>query len=149
MSSVIVPGSPIRGSFQGEFVAPFMIQYDAAAGTYNVPLPPGAMVTDIYWFVSEAFTTSGSNASLTIGDADAVDNYADATDTALQTLDTVAAKASGAGQTKATGDYYPTGDNIKLVFTPASAGATAGKIVGGVKFFVVTNGGIPAAAAAS
>jgi uncharacterized protein YfaS (alpha-2-macroglobulin family) len=147
-TGVYVPSSPIRPSLQGLAAAPFSINYNAASGTYNVPLPPGALVFDIHYMVTEAFTTSGSNASLTIGDTDGADVYAAANDISLETVDTVAEKTSADGQTKATGDYYPTGDNIKLVFTAATAGATAGKIVGAVLYTCISNGGIPTAAAA-
>lgn len=145
--AVVIPGSAIRPSLQALAAASFAITYDTASGAYDVPLPPGALVLDVQWQVTEGFTTSGSNAALTIGDAAAADGYAKAADTALETLDTVAAKASGAGEAYATGKYYPTGGVVRLTFTKASAGATAGKIVGAVLFTCVTNGGIDAAAA--
>lgn len=126
----------------------FSLQYNDAAGTYTIPIPAGTFVHGGGTFVSQAFTTSGANASLTAGDSGSATSYMDTTDTVLQTIDTTFTPFSGAGETNATGKYYPTATNLSFVFVPAASGATAGKVVGWVKMSNVTNDGIPTAAAA-
>lgn len=141
------PGTTKRASVLADTVVHFALTYADASGTYTVPIPAGTFVKEIGTFVSEAFTTSGSNASLEIGDGSAAAGYMATTDTVLQTIDTVTTKASGAGETYATGKYYPTADTIDFAFVKASAGATAGKVVGYVQYSCVSNDGIAAAAA--
>lgn len=142
-----LPGTTKRTSALADTVVHFSFNYADASGTYQIPLPAGCFVKEIGTFVSEAFTTSGSNASLTIGDSAGAANYMAANDVVLETIDTVTTLASGAGETNATGKYYATADYIRLVFTAASAGATAGKVLGYVRYSSVSNDGIPAAAA--
>lgn len=127
----------------------FSLQYDDPSATYEIPIPAGTFVHNIGTFVTQAFTTSGSNASLTIGDDSSATNYMATTDTVLQTIDTVTTLASGAGETNATGKYYATANSLNFTFVAASAGATAGKVVGWVILSNVKFDGIPTAAAAA
>jgi hypothetical protein len=144
------PGSDeVIASLRAATLVHFSLQYDDASGTYTVPVPAGTFVHEIGTFVSEAFTTSGANAALTIGDGGAATGFMASTDTVLQTIDTVTTLASGAGETYATGKYYPTADTIDFAFTPAASGATAGKVVGFVIMSNVKLDGIPSAAAAA
>lgn len=137
----------VIAAIKSDTLVHFCLTYADASGTYTIPLPAGTFVHNIGTFVSEAFTTSGSNASLEIGDGDGASGYMATTDTVLQTIDTVVTLASGAGEAKATGDYYPTDDTLDFTFVAATAGATAGKVVGWVRLSNVKNDGIPAAAA--
>lgn len=143
------PAGEVIARTQTPTLVHFSLQYDDASGTYTIPLPAGTFVHEIGTFVSQAFTTSGSNASLAIQSNGASADYMATTDTVLQTIDTVTTLASGAGEASATGKYYATATTLDFVFVAASAGATAGKVIGWVLLSNVRNNGIPAAAAAA
>lgn len=143
------PAGEVIARIKAGTLVHFSLQYDDADGTYTIPLPAGTFVHNIGTFVSEAFTTSGANASLAVQGNGASADYMATTDTVLQTIDTVTTLASGAGEASATGKYYPTATTLDFVFVPAASGATAGKVIGWAKLSNVRNDGIPAAAAAS
>lgn len=142
-----IPGTLKRTSALTDTTVHFAITYADATGTFRINVPAGTFVKEIGTFVSQAFTTSGSNASLSIGDSSSATNYMATNDVVLETIDTVTTKASGAGETNATGKYYSSADYILLTFTAATAGATAGKVLGYVTYSCVSNDGIPVAAA--
>jgi hypothetical protein len=134
----------VRIDARGLTLCHFELGFADASGTYTIPVKAGTFVHDIGTFVTTAFTTSGSNASLAIGDGNSAAGYMATTDTALQTIDTVVTRASTSGEAYATGEYYSVDDTIDFVFVAASAGATAGKVKGFVVMSNVYNDGITA-----
>lgn len=140
------PGvSEVRIDARGLTLVHFELTYDDVAGTYTIPVKSGTFVHEIGTFVTTAFTTSGANASLTIGDGGSATGYMATTDTVLQTIDTVTMLASTAGEAYATGKFYSVDDTIDFAFVPAASGATAGKVKGFLVMSNVFNDGISAA----
>jgi len=130
-------------------VVHFSFDSNDASGTYTIPVKAGMFVHAVCTFVSEAFTTSGNNAALNIGDGGSASGYLATTDTVLQTIDTAVTTAAAGGEAYAGGKYYSADDTIDLVFLAANTGGTAGKVVGYVVLSSVRLDGIPAAAAGS
>lgn len=117
-----------------------------ASQTFTIPVKAGTFVQEVGIFVSEAFTTSGSNASLKIGDGVDDDGFLTVAATAIQTIDTVTTLASASSTAYATGKYYSVDDTIDFVFVAATAGASAGCVKGFVVLSNVSLEGIEPAA---
>jgi hypothetical protein len=117
-----------------------------ASQTFTIPVKAGTFVHEVSTFVSEAFTTSGSNASLAIGDGTSANGYLATTDTVLQTIDTATTSSRAAGEAFANGKYYAVDDTLDFVFVAAASGATAGCVKGFVVLSNVTLDGIEPAA---
>jgi hypothetical protein len=114
--------------------------------TFTIAVKAGTFVHEVCTFVSEAFTTSGSNASLAVGDGSSANGYLATTDTVIQTIDTATTSSRASGEAYANGKYYSVDDTIDFVFVAATAGATAGCVKGFVVLSNVTLDGIEPAA---
>lgn len=131
--------------------------------TFTIPVKAGTFVHKVGTFVSEAFTTSGANASLKVGDGSDDDGYLTTAQIALQTIDTTitlsdidgvidrtaatpAVRSAATQNTYCNGKYYSVDDTIDFVFVAAASGATAGCVKGFIVVSNVSNDGILAPA---
>lgn len=137
----------VLATMRAPTVVHFSFNFSDTSATYTIPVKAGTFVHAVSTFVSQAFTTSGSNAALNVGDGSSTSGFLATTDCVLQTIDTAVTTSAAGGEAYAGGKYYSADDTIDFVFLAADAGATAGKVVGFVTMSSLRLDAIPAAAA--
>lgn len=135
------PAQRVLAVFHHEFV------YGDAAQTVSIPVKAGTFIPakGVAVAVKTAFTTSGSNASLLVGVTGDTDALMNATSTAIQTVSDASGtepKIAANAEDNLNGYLFTEDSNILLTFTPASAGATAGRVIVQVMFGVAATDGV-------
>lgn len=134
-----------RASVKAPTLVHFELNYDAASGTFTIPVKAGTFVHKVVTVVKTAF--NATSPALTVGDGDDADGYLTSVNVALATAGTGTAPAvkdsSGIANPYQFGKYYAADDTIDFAWTQGTSG-TAGVLKGYVVMSNVKNDGLSA-----